>query len=286
MLNLARVLNYPFPQLKQTYTERDTILYALGIGFGADGDVDDLPFIYEKGLVAFPTMPIILCNPGPWTGDATTGIDRKLVLFGEQKIILHRTVPVSGAVSGTTKVVGVVDKGVGRGALIYTVTEIVDSATGEKIATLDATTFCRGDGGCGGTSNSIKIPPAIPVDPAHKVTEILISPGAAFLYRLSGDLNPLHIDPEYARLAGFPRPILHGVCTFGMVARAVLKSFPKIAISSVRELEVRFTGPVFPGERLKVEMWRGSSDISFRATAIARNQKVLDFGRIAFAGGL
>jgi hypothetical protein len=147
MIDPQRLLDWPFEDVVQTYTARDTMLYALGIGLGSDpADAGQLRFVYERELAAFPTMAVVLCHPGAWIAHPDTGVDRRMVLHGEQGLVLHRPLEPEATVRGRTRVTRVFDKGAGKGALVFSERRIVDDASGEPIATLTSTSFCRADG--------------------------------------------------------------------------------------------------------------------------------------------
>jgi acyl dehydratase len=281
-MNLERLMQWPFEDIVQTYTPRDSMLYALGLGLGHDPvDAAQLRFVFEgaQEFAAFPTMPVVLCHPGQWTGDPATGISRSQQVHGEQGIVIHRPLQPAGRLRGRTRVTGVVDKGEGRGALLYTERPIVDDESGEPVATLSSTSFCRGDGGFGGPSGPVKAVHPIPARAPDAIVELPTLAQAALIYRLSGDLNPLHADPAYARKAGFERPILHGLSTFGMAAWAVTREFCNGDPAALRAIAVRFSAPVVPGETVSFELWRDGSTVTIRAWVKARNAKVLDNGK-------
>ncbi len=188
------------------------MLYALGVGLGHDPmNEDELPFVYEKNLKVLPTMGTVLGRPGFWARERDTGIDWLKIVNGEQSITLHRPLAGQGTVLGRMRILEVIDKGPGKGALVLTERKISDKATGEAIATVTQTTFCRADGGFGGPERRAPEPHPIPERAPDEVAELGIRPEAALIYRLSGDYNPLHADPAAAKLAGFPRPITHGL---------------------------------------------------------------------------
>ena len=214
-IDYQKLLNWDIPQVEQKLSKRDTMLYALGVGLGADPvDQNQLQFVYEENLKALPTMAIILGYPGPWHAAPGTGVTRSHVVHGEQGFVIHRPLPVEGTIIGKTRVTAVLDKGKDKGALLQTACDVRDKATNELICTLTSTTFCRADGGFGGPSGPVQAPHPIPETPAQQVCDLQTLPQAALIYRLSGDYNPLHADPEYAKKAGFKMPILHGRCHF------------------------------------------------------------------------
>ena len=280
MIDPQRLLDWPFEDVVQTYAARDTMLYALGLGLGADPvDAQQLRYVYERDLVAFPTLPVVLCHPGAWIAHPDTGVDRKMVLHGEQGIVLHRPVPPEATVRGRTRVTRIVDKGAGKGALVFSERRIVDHASGDPIATLTSTSFCRADGGFGGPAEKLPPPHTIPTGPPHHVVELPTLPQAALIYRLNADYNPLHADPELARAAGYPRPILHGLCTFGVAAHAVLQAVCDYDASRLASFAARFSSPAFPGETISVDIWCQGDVVSFQAWVRARQKMVLDNGR-------
>ena len=276
-----RLLSWPFEDVVQRYTSKDAMLYALGVGLGMDPvDREQLPFVYEKDLRVLPTFPVVLCHPGAWNADPASGIVRNQVLHGEQGVTLHRPLPPQATLRGRTRIVDVIDKGEGRGALVYTERRIVDDSTGDPGATLTATSFCRANGGFGGPSGPVRQPPPIPERPADAVVHLPTLPQAALLYRLNADYNPLHADPDVAAKAGFPRPILHGLCTFGVAGHAILQAACGYDPARIASIETRFSAPLFPGETISVEVWRDGGVISFRAWVQARQVKVLDNGKV------
>lgn len=277
-----QLLNWEFPKVEQTYTHRDTMLYALGVGLGSDPlDKDQLRFVYERDLVSLPTMPTVLCSPGPWNADPRLGITRGMIVHGEQRVTLHASVPPAATLQGRTRIVGVHDKGAGRGALID-VERRVTTMSGEPVATLLSTTFARADGGFGGTPGPARQVRTEPERPPDAVVDLPTARNAALIYRLSGDYNPLHADPDAARTAGFDRPILHGLCSFGMASHAVMRGVCGFRPEIIREVAVRFSAPVFPGDTVSFEFWRTDDGVLFRAGVRQRNAIVLKNGVIRF----
>jgi acyl dehydratase len=277
-----KILNWPFPAVEQTYTERDTILYALGLGLGADPmDEDELRFVFEEsdGFAALPSLPVVLAGPGFWVRDPDTGIDWKKILHGEQEFELHAPIPTSATVVGQTRISGIVDKGADKGALFYLERTITDKDTGTKLATLYSTTFARGDGGFDGPTGPTRPVHAVPERDPDMHCDIEVVPRAALIYRLSGDPNPLHASPEVAAAAGFKQPILHGLCSLGVAGHAILKTCCGYDPARFKSLALRFSAPVYPGETIRTEMWRDGEVVSFRARVLERDVVVLNNGK-------
>lgn len=278
-IDYQKLKNWHFPDLEHRYEARDTILYALGVGCGADPmDRSELPFVYEDGLKALPTMAVVLGYPGFWLKDPNTGVDWRKILHGEQGLVIHKPLPASGTVIGRTRVTEIVDKGPGKGALLYSDREVFDKATGDLLATLTSTTFIRGEGGFGGPSGPAPEPHALPERAPDLAVDLKTLPQAALIYRLSGDYNPLHADPDVATAAGFARPILHGLCTYAVAGRAVLKACCGNDPARLRRFDLRFSAPVLPGETIRTEIWRDGSRVSFRARVVERDIVVLNNG--------
>ncbi|MBI2295405.1 MAG: MaoC family dehydratase N-terminal domain-containing protein [Betaproteobacteria bacterium] len=283
-IHYEKLVNWSIPEVEQRLTRRDTLCYALGVGLGSDPcDTDQLKFVYEENLQALPTMAIILGYPGPWHAHPGTGITRSHVVHGEQGFRIRRPLPVEGTIVGHTRVTGVVDKGKDKGALVMTECTVRDKPGGGVICTLTSTTFCRADGGFGGPDGPVKTPHALPETPPQHVCDLPTPPQAALIYRLSGDYNPLHADPAYARKAGFTKPILHGRCTFSVAGHAILKTLCGYDPARLIAMEGRFSSPVYPGETIRTEMWREANVVSFRATVPARGVTVIDNGRAEIA---
>lgn len=274
------LMSWKIPEVEQKLTKRDTMLYALGVGLGADPcDENQLKFVYEQNLVALPTMAIILAYPGPWHAHPETGITRSHVVHGEQGFTIHRPLPVEGPIVGLTEVVDVIDKGKDRGALLFTRCSVRDKATDEPVCTLTSTTFCRADGGFGGPSGPVKEPHPIPERAPDAICDLPTLPQAALIYRLSGDYNPLHADPAYAQKAGFRMPILHGRCTFSVAGHAILKTCCDYDPGRVRSMDARFSSPVYPGEVIRTELWRDGEIVTFRSSVPERGVTVVNNGR-------
>ncbi len=279
-IDYQRLKNWPFAEIEHSYGAKDTILYALGLGFGADPmDRAQLRFVYEEGLKALPTMATVLAYPGQWAKNPETGIDWKQVVHGEQSVVIHRPLPPAGTVVGRTVIEEIVDKGAGKGALVYSRRDISDQETGEPLASLHSTSFLRGNGGFGGPSGPTRAVHALPERAPDLVCDIATLPQAALIYRLSGDYNPLHADPEIAAVAGFPRPILHGLCTFGVAGHALLRMLCSYDPTRLRRMDARFSAPVYPGETIRTEIWReGEGRAGFRCRVLGRGAVVINNG--------
>jgi len=261
-----------------TYSDRETMLYALGIGMGRDPlNEAELRFVYENDLKTVPTLATVIAWGQRTLGQS--GINYLMVVHGEQRLTLHKPLPSSATIISDERVVGAVDKGAGKGALIFTEKVIRLKNTNEKLCTLGGTIFARGDGGFGGPQTGAPEPYPIPERKADAVCETDTRADQALLYRLSGDRNPLHSDPKIAKLAGFPRPILHGLCTYGTVCRAMLQTMCGYDHTMITGFDVRFSAPVFPGETIVTEMWRDGAIASFRSKAKERDVVVLNNGK-------
>jgi len=285
VINYDRLKNWSFDPVEQTYTTKDSILYALGLGFGSSPlDEGDLHFTFEEeGFSAVPTMAAVLGTPGFWVRDPETGVDWKQVLHGEQSIEWHKPLPAEAAIIAQNSVQEVIDKGEGRGALIYTKREISEKASGDLLATCISTTFARANGGFGGPAVKQPKPHALPDRDPDAVCDIATLPQAALIYRLSGDPNPLHASPTVAKTAGFKAPILHGLCTLGIAGRAVLKTYCDNDPTRFKSLRLRFSAPVYPGETVRIETWKDANNVSFRARIVERDMVVLNNGLIEIA---
>lgn len=262
-----------------SYGDRETMLYALGIGFGRDQlNTKELPFVYEKNLQTVPSMATVIS----WGAGAMSksGINYLMVVHGEQKLTLHKPLPVAANILVDTRVVGAWDKGKDKGAIIVSETLIRDKANGEKLCTLTGTTFARGDGGFGGPREGAPEPHKLPERKPDLTVEADTRPDQALLYRLSGDRNPLHADPDIAKAAGFPKPILHGLCTYGTCCRAIISSSVcDYDATKITGFDVRFSSPVYPGETIVVDIWKDGNIASFRARVKERDVMVINNGK-------
>lgn len=275
-----KLLAWRYPEVEQVVQPRDTMLYALGVGYGADPlDEGQLRFVFERELQVAPTMAITLCYPAALAAFAKAiGIQGERVLHVSQGFSLPAPLPISGTFVGRTEITGVYDKGADRGVLWTYRNRVFDKASGALVAELDAASMARGYGGYGGPRGDPPAANALPTRAADAVCELCTLPQAALIYRLSGDNNPVHADPVLARQAGFERPILHGRCTFGVAGHAILRTFCGYDGARLQAMSARFTAPVFPGETIRTELWRDADTVRFRSSVVERSRVVLDQG--------
>jgi acyl dehydratase len=267
------------PHLR-SWDSKDALLYAVGVGAGLGDPLQELEFTTEncEGIEqqVLPTYAVLIAQ-APMSG-SLGDFDRAMLVHAEQYFELHRPLPVAGTVRTTSTVTGIYDKG--SGALVVTENVAVDAATGEPLVTSRSGVFIRGQGGFGGPRSTD--PPWSRPDrsPDHQVVRET-RPEQALLYRLSGDRNPLHVDPKFAARGGFSQPILHGLCTYGVTGRALLQVLCDGDPARFRSMSGRFTRPVLPGEPLTVSIWRQEgSDTALFQTARADGEVVIDRGRV------
>jgi acyl dehydratase len=277
-LNYERIMAYRPADIAVSYGPRECIFYALGIGLGMNPvDPGELKFVYERAsLEAFPTMAVVLGWPGRMT-DPAFGVDEKLVVAGDLKVVLHRPLAPQAQLVSRPRIREVIDKGPGNAAIILNTRDLT-AKDGTLVATVDSSTFARKHGGFGGKVTETPAPPAVPQTPPQIVCDLPTPPNLALLYRLTGDENPLHADPERAKVAGFDRPILHGAASFGIAAHAILRSVADYAPSRLASIEARFSKPVFPGETIRTEIWPQGERVAFQCRVVGRNDIVLSNG--------
>jgi acyl dehydratase len=276
-LNYEKIMAYRPADIRASYGARDCILYALGIGIGMDPtDAQQLKFVYEKNLVVFPTFATTLGWMGRLT-DPQFGIDERMVVLADQKVVLHRPLSADATLMSRPYVKEIIDKGEGNAAIIQ-FTRDLTAEDGTLVATVEGSTLARKHGGFGGKVTQSPEPHAIPSREPDAVCDLPTPPNLAQIFRLNGDTNPLHIDPERAKVAGFPRPILHGMANFGVAAHAVLRTCADSKPEALASIEARFARPVFPGETIRTEMWRDGSKISFRCRTVERGEVAVDNG--------
>ncbi|WP_261718210.1 MaoC/PaaZ C-terminal domain-containing protein [Streptomyces sp. FZ201] len=254
-----------------SWTAKDVLLYHLGIGAGVPAtDPGELRYTLESRLQVLPSFATVAGAgaPGVISGLSMPGIEVELarVLHGGQSLEIHRPLPVEGTATSTNRVAAVYDKG--KAAVLVLRTEVTD-ADG-PLWTNDSQIFIRGEGGFGGDRGpSARLDP--PTGEPDKTVERTLREDQALLYRLSGDWNPLHADPEFAAQAGFDRPILHGLCTYGVTLKAVVDTLLGGDASRVRSYATRFAGVVFPGETLRIRMWHRDDTVRVTVTAVDRD---------------
>jgi acyl dehydratase len=280
-MDIEFVRNWNPPPRREHYDAQRTMLYALGAGAGYAPE--DLSYVYEKQLKALPTMAVVLASEGFWFDDPRAGIDWKNALHGEQSLELHRPLPPVGEVIGRTRVDAIYDKGPNKGAQLIQLQTLHDAQSDALLATIRATVLLRGDGGFGGSSAGLPKPHPLPERPCDTSIALATRPEQAAIYRLSGDRNPLHIDPAVAQQAGFERPILHGLCSYAFAGRAVIKALCNGDPERLQRLDVRFSNPVFPGDTLVTEIWHEAEGVAaFRVRVLERGIVAIDNGLVKY----
>jgi acyl dehydratase len=276
-LNYERIMAHSPPDIAVDYGPRECMLYALGIGLGMDPmDQRQLQFVYERAnLMAFPTLPTVLGWPGRLKG-AEFGIDERLVVAASHKVVLHEPLATEGKLVSRPRIKEVIDKGPGNAAIIQAIREL-RAPDGRLVATVENGMLAREHGGFGGKVTEAPAPHPLPSRAPDAVCDLPTPPNMALVYRLTGDENPLHADPERAKAAGFERPILHGAATFGVACHAIMRQIDYRA-SELASFEARFVRPVFPGETISTEIWRDGGRFQFRCRIAARDQVVLTDG--------
>jgi acyl dehydratase len=267
---------------RHRWSSKDCLLYAVGVGAGAEDPSQELAFTTENSQDVeqrvLPTMPVVLGVGGGAFG-ALGEFNPAMLVHGEQAIALEREIPVQGEVDTVTEIVGIYDKGSGALVVVESTANLVSD--GQLLFTSRSGLFIRGEGGWGGDrgpSSTFAVPDREPDDVVTYPTRI----DQALTYRLSGDRNPLHSDPKFAAMAGFPRPILHGLCTYGFTGRALLHTLCGGDPARFRSMSGRFSSPVFPGEALTVRMWREGEGEALFQTVGPDGRVVLDAGSVGF----
>ena len=256
------------------YGDRETMLYALSVGLGVAAAPADLPFVYERALRVVPSMATMLAFDDSWLEPG--GIALRQVVHGALDLSFETSLAPQGAVEVAGRIIGLGDKGEGRGGLVFQ--ESVLRQRGTAACTVLSTLFVRGAGGFGGSVGTQLEAAPVPSRAPDESADVATTANQALLFRLLGDRNPLHADPEVAQEAGFGRPILHGACTFGIACAEVLRRFCDRDPARLARFGARFAGPLHPGETLRFDFWREGARIAFCAVAAERDALVLDNG--------
>jgi len=275
-INYEEIMSLEDKGLEFSYTQRDSIIYGLGIGLGKDPmDATELKYVYENGLIAFPSMATNFQYKSPLLLKAK--LNMIMIVHGEQGVTLHQPMPASADVISDTKVVNCYDRGASKGAIIEVETNVRLKKDNSPLCTLTSKTFARGNGGFGGED----VPASIPVelnDTPDIIHEVTTTEDQALIFRLSGDSNPLHSDPNFAKMAGYPKPILHGLCSYGVACRSIVETLCEKDSKKLKKFNVRFSSPVFPGETIVTEMWKKDDEIHFQSKVKERDKVVLKNG--------
>jgi acyl dehydratase len=276
-VDLNRLMALEMPVGRQMPTAKDAILYAISVGYAGQSAVpEDLSPLYEPIVRPVPTFANVVAVPG---GRALTssGIDFTKVVHAEHRLTLHRILPLDTMLERRTRMLSVADRGTGRG-MFASFERIIFGPDGEPLATIVHTDACRGDGGCGSAGTPPDPLPRPPERQPDRMLDIPVPHMAGILYRLNGDLNPLHIDPARAAAGGFARPILHGLCTFGYAGYAISQLALPEDKTTITSIGARFSAPFYPGETLRTEIWTEDADVHFRCRSVERDITVLDNG--------
>ena len=274
-----KVMALTVPPVEVTYGPKDCMLYALGVGLGQDPmNEDELAFVYEKQLKVLPTMATVLGYGAPGARARPASIScasstASKALRCTSRSSRRRLSSATRASSRSST------RAPARAPSSFSERKVSDKASGELIATITQTAFCRGDGGFGGPPRQAPAPHPIPERAPDMFCDLPTRPEMALIYRLSGDYNPLHAEPAFAEAAGFPRPILHGLGTFGVSGHAVLKTLCGYDPNRLAAFAGRFSAPVFPGETIRTEMWLDGAVVSFRARVLERDVIAINNGR-------
>ena len=276
-LNYDELMASSVTDLKHSYGDRDTMLYAQSIGLGRDPvDPRELAYVYEQALQAVPTMATVLV---PDMIPANLGWDYTQVLHAEQRLQIHRPLPAAADIHIDKTIIEVFDRGPTRGALIIFEAEARLAKDDSALFTAGATILARGDGGFGGRPGKGPAPHRPPRREPDLSCELKTRRDQALLFRLNGDRNPLHADPRTAKSAGFPTPILHGLCTYGVACHAVLRTICNYDLTLISGFDARFSAPVLPGDTIRTDMWQDGNIVSFQCTAVEREAVVIRNGK-------
>ncbi|MCC0054536.1 MAG: MaoC family dehydratase N-terminal domain-containing protein [Rhodobiaceae bacterium] len=273
-----KLKNWSFPDIRHRYTARDAIIYALGVGLPlTQGDSEDLNFLLEDRLKVVPTFAVTLASPGMWVRTPELGIDWVKLLHAGQAASFETPLPAEAEVIGKARIKSLHDRGPEKGAICVVERRIEDAVSGTLYCTIDQTVIMRGNGGFGGDAPPKDAKPTPPDRAADLVETVNLSPRAALIYRLSGDVNPLHADYEVARKAGFDRPIMHGLGSYGTTGALIVMRFCDGDPARLKDLSLRFSGVIYPGDEIVFSFWKEGSDVLFEA--VVGDRKVLDQGK-------
>lgn len=282
VLDPSRFVGKIFPEKRFRYTERDTQLYALSVGMAQDPlDRNELVFACGPNTPVLPTQATVIA----WDYDFIlgSGIDEAKILHGAQSVTIHSPLPAAADVISRFAVTDLFDKGPGNGAVIVARTEIFEEATGRPLCTNVWTSYARGEGGFGGERGpSSPVLPAPSRAPDHSVDSRTWLNQPLF-YRLLGDVNPLHSDPDFAALGGFDRPIMHGLCTYGIACRAVVATTCAYDPRRMLDFRCQFAAPAIPGDTIRTDIWTDGDAVTFRCRAVERAVDVAVNGRASIA---
>lgn len=282
VLDPSRFIGRSFPERRFRYTERDTQLYALAVGMAQDPlDRKELPFACGPDTPVLPSQATVIAwDYGFLLG---SGIDEARILHGAQSVTLHRPLPAAADIVSRFSVTDLFDKGPGKGAVIVARTEIFEAASGTPLCTNVWTSYARGEGGFGGKrGESVPVRPPPARAPDHGL-DSRTWPNQPLFYRLLGDINPLHWDPDFAALGGFDRPIMHGLCTFGIACRAVVATVCDHDPRRIRGFRCQFSAPAFPGDTIRTDIWVEGPRAVFRCRAVERDVDLVVNGKASLA---
>ncbi len=265
--------------LPLSYTDSEAILYALSVGMGSDPlDQQELPYVYEQGST-FKVLPTLATVLVPDMFPPGLGWDFSQVLHSEQRMQLYRPLPAKADILINKRVTDAFDWGPRKGAVILFEAQGRLASDDTVLFTLGCTVMARGDGGFGGPIGKGPRPHRAPRRDPDLSCDIATHEAQALLFRLTGDRNPLHADPNEAAKAGFKVPILHGMCSYGIACRAILRTICDYDYTLIEGFDARFTSPVFPGDTITTDMWQDGNVVSFRCTVKDRDMIVLRNGK-------
>ncbi|MEX0285716.1 MAG: MaoC/PaaZ C-terminal domain-containing protein [Paracoccaceae bacterium] len=273
-MQVEKVLNYQFEETEIAYSTRDVMLYALGLGLGHD----NLRYVYERNLKVLPSFAMVVGHPGSWIAAPELEVDYVRLLHAEQHMELFAPVMSQDRLLARFRVLGIVDKGAEKGAIVYVEKELSKPGSSTIVARVISGLFCRSNGGTGNRGSAPPSPPPLPARIPDQSVVRRVDERAALIYRLSGDYNPLHVDPDVSEEAGYDQPILHGLCTMGIAGHVLLEEVADGDPARFGGYACRFTRPVFPGETLRTDIWTEPTGARYAVTAEERDQCVLDRG--------